>query len=275
MMRATTRAALARTLALGLLAAAALWAIGPLYLLVKVSLSPPAEVMTAHPTLLPHGLSLDHWRRLLASGQMLDPLVKSLTAAGLVALAALALAAPAAYSLARLPARWRYGILLGLFLIRMLPEVSIALPLAVIFLRWGLMDTVTGLVLSHLTLVLPIAAWVLTTTFLAIPREVEEAAAIDGCSSWQTLWRITLRLATPGVVVAGLLAWLFSWEEFILASYLTLGAKTMPLQVYYYLYQGNWFLTAASAVLMTAPVLLLTALLQRHLRGTSLVGVIR
>ncbi|MBI2114669.1 MAG: carbohydrate ABC transporter permease [candidate division NC10 bacterium] len=258
-----------------LLAGLACWAVGPLYLMLKVSVSPPGEVMTARPTLLPHGLTLEHWRGLLDAGQVLPPLGKSLVTAGLVAAAALLLAAPAAYNLARLPARWRYGILLGLFLVRMLPEVSIALPVAVVFLRWGLMDSVTGLVLAHLTLVLPVVAWVLTTTFLAIPREVEEAAALDGCSAWQTLWRVTLRLAVPGLVVAGLLAWLFSWEEFLLATYLTLGAKTMPLQVYYYLYQGNWFLTAAAATLMTAPVLLLTGLLQRHLRATWLAGAVR
>jgi len=260
---------------LAFLVLATVWALGPLYLLVKVSLSPPAEVMTAHPTLLPHSITFEHWRRLLVSGQVAGPLTKSLATAGLVALIALALAAPAAYTLARLPARWRYGILLGLFVFRMLPEVSIALPIAVVFLRWGLLDTVAGLALSHVALVLPVAAWVLTTTFLTIPREIEEAAALDGCSAWQTLWRVTLRLATPGLVVAGLLSWLFSWEEFVLASYLTLGAKTMPLQVYYYLYQGNWFLTAACAAVMTAPVLLLSGLLQRHLRGTSLAGAIR
>jgi trehalose transport system permease protein len=257
------------------LAVLALWAVGPLYVLLKVSVSPPGEVMTAHPTLLPHGLTLDHWRRLLTAGQVLGPLGKSLVTACLVAGAALLLAAPAAYSLARLPARWRYAILIGLFLFRMLPEVSIALPVAVAFLPWGLMDTVLGLLLAHLTLVLPVATWVLTTTFLTIPREVEEAAALDGCSAAQTLWRVTLRLAVPGLTVAGLLACLFSWEEFVLATYLTLGAKTMPLQVYYYLYQGNWFLTAAAATLMTAPVLLLTGLLQRHLRATSLAGAVR
>lgn len=251
------------------------WALGPLYLMLKVSVSPPGEVMTARPTLLPHGLTLEHWRGLLEAGQVAAPLGKSLVTAGLVAAVALLLAAPAAYNLARLPARWRYGILLGLFLVRMLPEVSIALPVAVVFLRWGLMDSVTGLVLAHLTLVLPVAVWVLTTTFLHIPREVEEAAALDGCSPWQALWRVTLRLAVPGLTVAGLLAWLFSWEEFLLATYLTLGSKTMPLQVYYYLYQGNWFLTAAAATLMTAPVLLLTGLLQRHLRATPLVGAAR
>jgi trehalose transport system permease protein len=260
------------TLFLGVLAC---WAIGPLYLMLKVSVSPPGEVMTAHPSLLPHGITLDHWIRLLETAQALSPLGKSLMTACLVAVAALCLATPAAYSLARLPRQWRYGILVGLFLFRMLPEVSIALPVAVVFLRWGLLDTVAGLALAHLTLVLPVVAWVLTTAFLAIPREIEEAAALDGCSPWQTLWRVTLRLAAPGLVVGGLLAWLFSWEEFILATYLTLGGKTMPLQVYYYLYQGNWFLTATAATLMTAPVLLLTGMLQRHLRGTSLVGALR
>lgn len=257
------------------LAGLALWAIGPYYLLLKVSVSPPGEVMTPHPTFLPHGLTLDHWRRLLAGGEALAPLTKSLVTASVVAGAALLLAAPAAYSLAHLPTHWRYGVLIGLFLLRMLPEVSIALPVAVVFLRWGLLDTIPGLALAQLTLVLPVVTWILTTTLLTIPREVEEAAALDGCSLWQTLWWVTLRLAVPGLAVAGFLAWLFSWEEFVLATYLTLGAKTMPLQVYYYLYQGNWFLTAAAATLMTTPVLLLTALLQRHLRLTSFAGAVR
>ena len=84
-----------------------------------------------------------------------------------------------------------------------------------------------------------------------------------------------LPLALPGLVVCGLLVWLLSWEEFTLATYLTLGAKTMPLQVYYYLYQGNWFDTAVAATLMTVPVLVLSAFLQRYLRETSLAGVMR
>lgn len=257
------------------LAGLALWAIGPYYLLLKVSVSPPGEVMTPHPTFLPHGLTLDHWRRLLAGGEALAPLTKSLVTASVVAGAALLLAAPAAYSLAHLPTHWRYGVLIGLFLLRMLPEVSIALPVAVVFLRWGLLDTIPGLALAQLTLVLPVVTWILTTTLLTIPREVEEAAALDGCSLWQTLWWVTLRLAVPGLAVAGFLAWLFSWEEFVLATYLTLETKTMPLQLFYYLNQGNWFLTAAAAVLMTAPALLLTGVLQRHLRATSFAGAVR
>ncbi len=122
---------------------------------------------------------------------------------------------------------------------------------------------------------LPVVAWILTTTFSTIPRDVEEAAALDGCGTWRTLTRIVLPLALPGLAVGGLLAWLFSWEEFILATYLTLEAKTMPLQVYYYLYQGNWFVTAVAATLMTLPVLGVSACLQRYLRETNLAGAVR
>lgn len=264
-----------RGLRAAFLLAMLLFAAAPLYGLLKISVSPPAEVMTAHPTLLPHRITWRHWQRVLEGGQIAAPLRKSLAVAGATTLMALLLAGPAAYSLAQLTLRWRYAILTCLFLCRMLPEVSVAMPIAVVFLRWGLMDTALGLTLAHLPMALPVAAWVLTTAFGNVPRDVEEAAALDGCNLWRTLAYIIVPLALPGVVVAALLVWLLSWEEFVLATYLTLGDKTMPLQVYYYLYQGNAFVTAVAAVIMTAPVLLLSGLLQRYIRETSLAGVVR
>jgi ABC-type glycerol-3-phosphate transport system permease component len=98
---------------------------------------------------------------------------------------------------------------------------------------------------------------------------------VDGCGAWRTLTFIVLPLALPGLAVSGLLVWLLSREEFILATCLTLGAKTMPLQIYDYLYQGNWFDTAVAATLMTLPVLVLSALLQRYLREMNLAGAMR
>ena len=252
-----------------------LFAAAPLYGLLKISLSPPAEVMTAHPTLVPHGLTWRHWQRVLDNGQVGAPLRKSLLVASGVTALALLLAGPAAYSLAQLPRRWRYGVLTSLFLCRMLPEVSVAMPIAVVFLRWGLLDTALGLTLAHLPMALPVAAWILTTAFGNIPRDVEEAAALEGCNLWRILAYVVMPLALPSVIVATLLVWLLSWEEFVLATYLTLGDKTLPLQVHYYLYQGNAFVTAVAAVIMTAPVLLLSALLQRFVQETSLAGAVR
>ena len=198
-------------------------ATGPLYLLLKVSVSPPAEVMTPHPTA---PAARRHMALLAAcAGEWSNhcPLVEEPRCGQRRGPPGTDLAGPAAYSLAQLPVHWRYGILLSLLLCRMLPEVSVALPVAVVFLRWGLLDTALGLILAHLTMALPVAAWVLTTTFSSIPREVQEAAAVDGCGAWRTLTSIILPLALPGLAVCGLLVWLLSWEEFTLATYLTLG----------------------------------------------------
>lgn len=247
----------------------------PVYLMVKVSISVPGEVFTQHPALLIHDVTLDHWRQILTGGTLWPPLMKSLTVATATALLALALSAPAAYVIARMPRRWKYTTLLTLFFTRMFPEVGIALPMAISFIEWGLFDTDLGLTLAHLVRTLPITAWILVGSFEGIPREMEEAAGVDGAGHGRTLLRVILPLALPGLTVAALFAWLLSWEEFTFAVYLSLASKTLPLQVYYYVYQGNWFLTATYTTIITIPVLILTYGLQRYLKAGTLAGAIK
>ncbi len=247
----------------------------PVYLMVKISISIPGEVFTQHPTLLIHDVTLDHWRQIVTGGMLWPPLKKSLTVATATALLALALSAPAAYVIARMPRGWKYTILLTLFFTRMFPEVGIALPMAIRFIEWGLFDTDLGLTLAHLVRTLPITAWILVGSFEAIPREIEEAAGVDGAGHGRTLLRVILPLALPGLTVAALFAWLLSWEEFTFAVYLSLASRTLPLQVYYYVYQGNWFLTATYTTIITIPVLVLTYALQRYLKAGTLAGAIK
>jgi trehalose transport system permease protein len=247
----------------------------PIYLMVKISMSIPGEVFTQHPALLIHNVTLDHWRQIVTGGMLWLPLKKSLTVATATALLALALSAPAAYVIARMPWRWKYTTLLILFFTRMFPEVGIALPMAIRFIEWGLFDTDLGLTLAHLVRTLPITAWILVGSFEAIPREMEEAAGVDGAGHGRTLLRVILPLALPGLAVAALFAWLLSWEEFTFAVYLSLASRTLPLQVYYYVYQGNWFLTATYTTIITIPVLILTYALQRYLKAGTLAGAIK
>jgi trehalose transport system permease protein len=247
----------------------------PIYLMVKISMSIPGEVFTQHPALLIHNVTLDHWRQIVIGGMLWLPLKKSLTVATATALLALALSAPAAYVIARMPWRWKYTTLLILFFTRMFPEVGIALPMAIRFIEWGLFDTDLGLTLAHLVRTLPITAWILVGSFEAIPREMEEAAGVDGAGHGRTLLRVILPLALPGLAVAALFAWLLSWEEFTFAVYLSLASRTLPLQVYYYVYQGNWFLTATYTTIITIPVLILTYALQRYLKAGTLAGAIK
>jgi trehalose transport system permease protein len=243
--------------------------------MVKVSVSPPAEVFTSHPSFALHDVTGEHWERFFAAGTAQRPMRKSLMVATWTTLAAIGLAAPAAYVLARLPQTWKYGLLFSLLASRMLPEVGIALPVAVRFLQWGLMDTQLGLVLAHLTKILPFVAWILVGTFEAIPLELEEAAVVDGCHRVAVLTYVVFPLAAPGVAVAALFAWLESWNEFTYALYLTLTENTLPLQVYYYVTRGDWFDAAIYATLITLPVMVVTACLQRYLKAGYLTGAIK
>ena len=254
---------------------AVLFTLLPLYVMVKISVSPPAEVFTPHPSFAIREVTGEHWKTLLAAGTVQRPLRRSLMVATWTMLAAIALAAPAAYVMARLPQAWKYGLLLSLFASRMIPEVGIALPVAVRFLEWGLVDTQLGLVLAHLIKTLPFVAWILVGTFETIPVELEEAAAVDGCHRVGILTRIVFPLAAPGVAVAALFAWLESWNEFTYALYLSLTENTLPLQVYYYVTRGNWFDAATYATLLTVPVLVVTACLQRYLRAGYLTGAVK
>jgi trehalose transport system permease protein len=137
--------------------------------------------MVQHPSSGLHGLTGEHWKVILASEALWPPLVKSRAVATWTMLDVMALAAPAAYGLARLLQAWKCAFILGLFVSRMVLEVAIALLVSVRFLQWGLLETQPGLALAHLIKVLPFVAWILVGTFETIPVEVKEAAQVGGC----------------------------------------------------------------------------------------------
>lgn len=245
----------------------------PLYIMLKMSVSPPAEVFKERPAYGITAVTGMHFQRVFASGEVFyGPLRRSAGTALWVTLIGMLIAVPAAYGAARLPMQARYVLLLLMFAGRMVPEVSVALPISIRFIRLGLFDTMPGLVLAHLIRVLPVSCFMLVGVFSAFPRDIEEQASIDGCSRLGTIWRIVLPLSLPGVAVAALFAFLLSWDEFIYASYLTLSRPTMPLQVYYYVSRGNLFYAATYSVIITVPVLLVTFLLQRHIRPEMMAG---
>jgi len=247
----------------------------PLLVLLKVSVSGPQDVMTARPPFLVYNWTLDHWRAVLRPETLLDPARHSLIVATGTALLAVLIAAPAAYVISRLPRGWRYGAILGLLFTRMFPDVAIAMPVAIQFLKLGLNDTDLGLILAHLVPNLPFVAWILVGTFETIPRELEEASAVDGNGRLGTLARVVVPLAAPGIAVAALFAWLASWNDLVYAIYLFLGERTLPLMTFYYSNRGSVFDTATFAVLLTIPVMIVTLFLQRYVEAGTLSGAIK
>jgi trehalose transport system permease protein len=166
----------------------------------------------------------------------------------------------------------------------MYPEVGIALPVAVTFLRidkalpWiKFYDSAFGieLVLAHLIITLPLTTWILVGTFDTIPREMEEAASVDGASRIGTVMRVVIPLAAPGIAVATIFSWLASWDEVTYAIYLTLFNRTLPLEIVNIVGRSPPPVIATYATLVTIPVLFVTYFLQRWLKAGYLAGAIK
>lgn len=247
----------------------------PVYILAKTSLSTPAEVLTQHPTFIIKELDFSHWQKIFASGKLWPPFIRSLSVATATTLAAMLLVVPAAYTISRFSRKWRYACVMLLFFTRMIPNVALALPVSVRFLKWNLLDSMVGLVLANLINQIPFMAWILVSTFEGIPVEMDEASAIDGAGKLRCLWSVILPVAKQGIAVAAMYVWLNAWNEFTYAVYLSNNTKTMPLQIYYYVERGGFFEQAAYAAILTIPVIIITFVLQRYLKADYLSGAVK
>lgn len=247
----------------------------PIYIIVKVSFGTTEEIMTQHPTLLPHHITLEHWIDVLTSGNVAAPLIKSFTVATITTVISIVIVAPAAYAISRLSRKVKLAFVMILFFTKMFPTVGIALPISATFMKWNLMDTNVGLILAHLIGQLPFMAWILVSTFSGIPRDLDEAAYIDGAGKFSTLIRVIFPVAAQGIAVAGMYVWLNSWNEFTYALYLSLSTKTLPLMVYYYIERGGMFQTAAYSTILAIPVIFVTFVLQRYLKSDYLSGAVK
>ncbi len=247
----------------------------PIYLVVMVSLAPGSALFGERPKLFVSEPTLQFWRRVIESGSLWGPLAKSLVVATLTTGLAIAIAAPAAYVISRLPIGIRYTVVIGLLVTRMFPEFAIGISVATRFARLGLVDDYLGVVLAHLIGALPFITWILVGTFETIPRELEEAARIDGASRLGTLLRVVFPLAAAGIAVAALFVWLYSWNEFLYARLLTTNQNTLPLEVFRAIDRGSRQQMATIAAVLTLPILLVVYFLQKHLRPGALAGAVK
>ncbi len=156
----------------------------------------------------------------------------------------------------------------------MAPGIGYLIPWFILFTKAKLIDTYTALILPHLIVALPLVLWVMIGFFEDVPGELIEAARIDGCSHWGAFVRVAIPLAKPGIVATGILAFIFSWNNFLF-SLIVAGFKTrtLPIAVYNFLsYEEiNWGGLTAAATVITLPVLLLALLVQKHIvRGLTL-----
>jgi multiple sugar transport system permease protein len=180
-------------------------------------------------------------------------------------LIALVVGVPAGYGIAKTRAT-RAAVLI--LIARITPGLSYLIPMFLLFQWLGLVGTLVPLVISHLVLTVPIVVWVMIGFFEGLPNEIEEAALVDGATIWQAFRHVALPLARPGITVATILAFIFSWNNFVFGVVLAgRETRTLPVAVYNVLTfeQISWGPLAAAALTVTAPVLLLTLLAQKEI----------
>ncbi len=201
----------------------------------------------------------------------------SLLVASSSAFVSVLLGSMASYGLSRFKLRINEAVVFCLLMLRMIPQISLSVPFYDIFRNLRLNDTIFGLSMSHISFNLPYVVALLLPFFSSIPREYEEAAKVDGCKGFQIFLRIFFPLASAGIVVAVVFAFLMSWNEFIYALVLTGSkAKTAPVVVNAFLgqYAPLWGQLSAAGTVMLIPVFAITLGLQRYIiKGLSTGGI--
>lgn len=245
----------------------------PVWLLLKQAVTPERESFAWPPTWWAHEPTLANFGAATRAVDLLGGLLLSVGVALAAVLGTLALAGPAAWVAARRP-HLEKPLDLVLVLARMFPPLALAIPLAAIFVRVGLYNHPAGigLVLAHVLLGLPFAFLVLRSGFAAVPRDLEEAALLDGASPAGAFFRVSLPLVRPSLGAASLLVFLLSWDEFAFSLLLQVTERPLPPLLYYLAAFGHPGLASAVAVILLVPALGVAVLIEPTLRSGGLAG---
>lgn len=253
------------------------WTLLPLYWLVSTSLKAPLETIQSPPAWFP-SLDISAYTAALANEGLRDGLINSFIVALGATFISVACGAAAAYGATILAGKRMKNFEFWVLSSRMAPAVAVAIPFFLMFRVFGLDDTLFGLILAHVVLVVGIATWILMETFRGLSGELTEAALIDGCGYGRTFFSILLPLAAPGLVAAASVCFLLSWNDFFFALVLTSSdAATAPLAIYQSIgYQRvDLGQLAATSTIVLIPTALVIGLFQRQLVSGLTMGAVK
>jgi multiple sugar transport system permease protein len=261
-----TRPRTTRVLAYGVAALLAGWVLVPIYLVAASALSSPEQVYAYPKHLLPD-VTMETLTFFVTSSGVPEALAASGLVALLTALLTMLLSVPAGYALARYAFRGENAYRLTILATRAFPVIILSIPLAVFFLQWGVYDTVWAVALMHTALALPFVVLIVSSVFVAVPVELEEAAQVFGCSRPVAFVRVVVPLALPGLAAAATFAVLTSYNEVFTASVLTLQNPTLPAFVLNGLTMAPLPFRYAGALFLLAPTFVFIFLIRRYLLG--------
>ena len=251
----------------------------PFYWMLNTSLKPPSEVFASPPTFFSSHWSLDAYAAVFSTRPVGRYFVNSLIVAAGATLLSVTLAALAAYGLTRFFPGGATPFVMFLLFTKMLPETLLIIPYFQLMSDLNLLNTYLALILAYSSFALPFSVWMLIGFFRSIPREIDEAAMMDGATVLQTFVRVVLPLARPGLVAVALFTFLIAWNSYVWALVLTTDASMFVLSVgianMVGEYRVQWNELMAASVVAALPVMVLYSLLERHLVNAITAGAVK
>jgi trehalose/maltose transport system permease protein len=257
------------------------WCLLPVVWIISLSFKGPTETAAGSPQFLPKEPTLQNYTDIFNNSDFRDSLVNSFGIAAISTFLSVILATLAAYAIARLEFKGKKLVLSIALAIAMFPVVALVGPLFDLWRTLGLFNTWPGLIIPYMSFTLPLAIWTLSAFFREIPWEMEQAAQVDGATSWQAFRKVIVPLAAPGVFTAAILTFFFAWNEFVLALSLTstTASRTVPAQLSYFVgpdpFNPPYGQLATASVVVTVPIIIIVLLFQRKIVAGLTSGAVK
>ena len=251
----------------------------PVVRVFSTSLRPGQNVLNPTLAIIPEGATLDAYWRVLTEYDLLNWLFNSLMVTVGTATLGLIIAATSAYGFSRYKFRGRGGGLTFLFATQLIPGIMLLVPIFIIYVQIGLVNSYQGLVFAYSVTAVPFSIWILKGYYDTIPYDLEEAAKIDGCTEFQAFYRVLLPLSLPALAIVFLLNFLAAWGEYFMARVLIGGREellTWPLGVQRFQaqFQTQWADLSAASIIISIPIVLLFVYISKYLvSGLTLGGI--
>ena len=251
----------------------------PLLWIIYCSFRTQASIFTGKVFASLHEFTLENYTTILSVTDYPTYFMNSFKIATMVSLLALICSIAGAYGLSRFKIKGKNAIILGIFSTQMFPQVLLIIPMYLIVFSLQMLDTVIGVVLGQLILVLPFSIWMLKGYFDNIPVDIDDSARVDGCNIFQRLWHIILPIGAPGIMVAGFFSFVVSWGDYLIVSIISQSQRTATATLVIQRLSSalliRWGQVAAAAVLTIVPTIILFSFIQKRLVEGLTAGAIK
>jgi len=251
----------------------------PLLWIFKMSIVTKTELFASPPTILPHTPTTAEYAQIFGDPVFQQALVNSTIISTVTTVICLFFGSIAAYAIARLRFRFKSTVMTLILAISFFPAVAIIAPLFIQFTQLGLINTYVSVIITDVVFALPLTIWILVAFFRELPKDLEEAARVDGATTIQAFQKVIVPLAAPGVFTTAILTFIFAWNEFLFANTFLFDASTQPVTVvipqFATVYTVDYGAQAAAAVVVTVPLVILVLIFQRRIVSGLTAGAVK